>query len=344
MGSIYVSIVIPAYNSASTLKPLLESVISQVAPPDEVIVVDDASRDNSGAIAGQYDGVRVVRLNKNSGPSVARNKGAEAASNEVILFLDSDVVCGRNNVAFIKEMFFNNPEMVALNGVMGPQPLNPGICQKYKALIEYGWGKRVPPGDTSSKCLNARVGAIRRDVFMRLGGFDTVYKTPLVEDHEFGLRLTQKYVIHTHDGLVAFHHFPGFARTIKNYFRRANAHLELVWSSPSHSGLDNGGVSMHNALQFLLGALVPISLLALFWGLWWIPLASLLVFIIRSWPSLRYHWAYGGPVFFLCSVSLHLIYGCAVTLAGIKTLITFKLFGIRYFPKPQSQDTALTKS
>ena len=57
----------------------------------EVILVDDASTDRSLEIAEDYD-CRVIRMEKNSGPSTARNRGANEAKGEILFFTDSDVI------------------------------------------------------------------------------------------------------------------------------------------------------------------------------------------------------------------------------------------------------------
>lgn len=87
-----VSVVIPAYNSAATLRRALDSVLAQTVAPLETIVVDDCSTDNTAEIAGTYAdrGVRVVSMKERGGAAGARNMGIEQAHGELIAFLDSD--------------------------------------------------------------------------------------------------------------------------------------------------------------------------------------------------------------------------------------------------------------
>jgi GT2 family glycosyltransferase len=84
------SVIIPAYNSATTLTRAVESVITQSWPADEVIVIDDGSTDDTLQVArGFGDQVRVIHQS-NAGVSVARNRGAEAATSNWLAFLDAD--------------------------------------------------------------------------------------------------------------------------------------------------------------------------------------------------------------------------------------------------------------
>jgi glycosyltransferase involved in cell wall biosynthesis len=85
------SVVIPAYNAAKFIAEALVSVFSQKnAPPFEVIVVDDGSRDETAAIVERnFPAVRLVRKT-NGGPGSARNRGVEEARGEIVIFLDAD--------------------------------------------------------------------------------------------------------------------------------------------------------------------------------------------------------------------------------------------------------------
>lgn len=85
-----VSIVIASYNSAEYLPATLESCFNQTVAAKEVILIDDGSTDATETVCSAYtDRIRYVRI-ANGGVSAARNHGAELASGDWILFLDSD--------------------------------------------------------------------------------------------------------------------------------------------------------------------------------------------------------------------------------------------------------------
>ena len=86
-----VSVVIPTYNRAATVRKGIESVLAQTVTDLEVIVVDDGSSDETGKILAQAFGDRIrYYAQPNQGASVARNKGITEARGEWIAFLDSD--------------------------------------------------------------------------------------------------------------------------------------------------------------------------------------------------------------------------------------------------------------
>ena len=85
-----ISVVIPSYNRADLIGETLANVLGQSRPPDEVIVVDDGSTDDSARVVeGFGDRVTLIRQ-ANAGPGAARNRGLAAARGELIQFMDSD--------------------------------------------------------------------------------------------------------------------------------------------------------------------------------------------------------------------------------------------------------------
>lgn len=92
-----VSVIIPCFNSESTVLRAIESVASQTYLPSEVIVIDDASCDGTVKVVNDfirsYDGQMAIILKmcpENSGPSIARNIGWDMARHSYVAFLDSD--------------------------------------------------------------------------------------------------------------------------------------------------------------------------------------------------------------------------------------------------------------
>ena len=89
--SVKFSVIIPAYNAERYIRKAVESCLGQTYAPYEIIVIDDASTDSTAAIAESFPSpVRVIRLAKNSGVSVARNRGVEASTGDWLAFLDAD--------------------------------------------------------------------------------------------------------------------------------------------------------------------------------------------------------------------------------------------------------------
>ena len=90
MKTLSIGVVIPAYNAAHVIAEALESALGQKVPPDQVIVVDDGSTDETAQVVRQFgDRVEYV-LQPNRGPSAARNCGWGRLETESVVFLDAD--------------------------------------------------------------------------------------------------------------------------------------------------------------------------------------------------------------------------------------------------------------
>lgn len=87
-----VSVYIPAYNVAEFLRPCIEALLAQTLPPDEILVIDDGSRDASAEIAASYPGITVIRHLANRGLGAARNTAMRAARNDLVASIDADCV------------------------------------------------------------------------------------------------------------------------------------------------------------------------------------------------------------------------------------------------------------
>jgi glycosyltransferase involved in cell wall biosynthesis len=89
-----VSIITPSYNSEKFIKDTIGSVLSQTYKNWEMIIVDDVSLDNSNEIIEEYckkdSRIKLIKLAKNSGPAVARNRAIQEAKGRYIAFLDAD--------------------------------------------------------------------------------------------------------------------------------------------------------------------------------------------------------------------------------------------------------------
>jgi len=111
-----ISIIIPAYNEASTLPACLEAIAAQTVQPDEVIVVDNNSTDSTTAVASRYPFVKVV-LEKRQGIAHARNKGFNAASGDLLARIDADTQVPADWIESIQKFYAEERHMrMALTG------------------------------------------------------------------------------------------------------------------------------------------------------------------------------------------------------------------------------------
>lgn len=105
-----ISVVIPVYNEADSLKPLtdeLVSVLKELGQSYEIIFVDDASTDKSlevlKRLAQTYPAMRIVKLVQNSGQSAAFDAGFKLAKNAVIVTMDADLQYDAHDIPMLLE-------------------------------------------------------------------------------------------------------------------------------------------------------------------------------------------------------------------------------------------------
>jgi glycosyltransferase involved in cell wall biosynthesis len=111
-----ISVIIAAYNAADTLAQTLASVRDQTLLPDEIIVVDDGSTDQTAQIAvAALDAIRVIRQN-NRGGAAALNVGVKLATGDTLAFVDADDLWERDKLAMQARVLAEQPE---LDGVFG---------------------------------------------------------------------------------------------------------------------------------------------------------------------------------------------------------------------------------
>lgn len=95
-----ISVIIPTYNRAKTIEYCIKSILEQTLLPNEIIIVDDTSTDNTESIVESLNNnlIRFIKLDKNSGAQVARNIGITKAKSKWIAFLDSDDMWENNKL------------------------------------------------------------------------------------------------------------------------------------------------------------------------------------------------------------------------------------------------------
>jgi GT2 family glycosyltransferase len=207
-----VSVIIPVYNGSQTLAACLRALQDQTRLPDEVIVVDDGSTDETVAIATQF-GVTVLSQ-ANAGPAAARNLGAQASRGNILLFTDADCAPAPN---WIERMLapFADPTVAGAKGEYRTRQR-----ELVARFVQQEYQDRY---DRMARRLNidfvdTYAAAYRRDVFVAAGGFDTVFAVASVEDQEFSFRLAERghrlvYV----PGAIVYHWHD---RSLSEYARR----------------------------------------------------------------------------------------------------------------------------
>lgn len=179
------SVIVPFHDNAGQLELCLAALRRSTAP-FELVMVDDASRDARAIELAKAAAQHYVRIEKNSGPAVARNAGARVARADVLVFVDSDCVVHEDALAKMQAALEADPDASALFGSYDDNPAHPTAISAYRNLLHH-WVHHHGPREAST--FWAGCGAIRKRVFEAVGGFDESYRRPSIEDIELGMRI-----------------------------------------------------------------------------------------------------------------------------------------------------------
>ena len=167
-----ISVVVCSYNGASTIRDTLDGLQKLDYPDFETIVVDDGSTDSTAQIASEHP-VQLIRT-KNGGLSQARNVGIQAATGEMVAFIDDDAYPDIHWLKFLAKTIIEGKHV----GVGGPNLPPPNDGWKADAVAN-------SPGNPNVVLLTDKVAEhipgvnmmFRKDALNKIGGFDPIFRT-----------------------------------------------------------------------------------------------------------------------------------------------------------------------
>ncbi len=224
-----ISVIICTYNSENTIGDTLKSTFSSSCKDFEVIIVDDCSTDNTVSICKNFP-VKIIELKENKGPAFARNTGVKNSKNDILIFLDSDVTFSPNLFNSMLTYMKNDPRIAGVGTFSSPIPLNQNFYSQYFALKEHRrlLGLFNGKGQDGTNFICTRCGCLKKSVFKDIGGFNESYRKPSIEDHEFSMRMKNKYMILYDKTLFNSHHFPNtFLKICRRYYRNSSEMIQL---------------------------------------------------------------------------------------------------------------------
>lgn len=332
MDAVALSVIVSVRNSASTLHESLGAIRASVVPfAYELIVVDDASEDDSVPIAARYADT-VVRLSgRLAGPGYARNRGAELATGAIVAFVEADVAVHPETLARMVALLDSRPEIAAVSAAHSDKcgPTN-FVSQYWNLLVRFG------EESYSGRCAQfaSGSGAVRRDLFVSAGMYDE-WRFPVscMESVELGLRLLNAgYEVVLDDRLISTdlkrRNLVTMLRDVWNRGRilaRSLGYARMSAAAPSDvvftlSRTLPPAIAVVGTLM-LAAAFVPQPHLVTKTSL------ALAVLLLTSLPVHRYYAGARGLTFSILAAPLH-IFAQLVTAAGLCTgWILRDLFG-----------------
>jgi GT2 family glycosyltransferase len=181
------SIIVPVFDQAELLAHCLKSIRGSHFDDYELLVSDDGTPD-AGAIlhiAEQY-GAKLVRSDVRKGSAAARNRAARVAAGDKLAFFDADVTLHPDTLGRLARAFEGDAPPQAVIGSYDNRPVARNRTSQFRNLLHAHVHQRSHP---EARTFWTACGAISRERFQELGGFDEKYDGPQIEDVELGLRL-----------------------------------------------------------------------------------------------------------------------------------------------------------
>jgi glycosyltransferase involved in cell wall biosynthesis len=223
-----ISVIVPVYNAGEMIEKCLHAINHQQGidrTKFEIIVVDDASTDTSAQTAGKLCD-RLITLQKNSGAATARNTGAKAASGKIIVFVDSDVILELHSLSTFMAVLEKDDLVAAVVGCYSEKPAETNFFNVYhNAFTRYHH-------NLSSKEIDwfwGAISAMRKDVFLKSGGFDERYQGASGEDLALGrILFDQGYkIVYIPEAKGDHAHHFTFLRMMKNDYLKAVTGMKM---------------------------------------------------------------------------------------------------------------------
>ncbi len=175
-----VSIVILNYNGADLLPGCLDSLQELTYPHYELIVVENASTDNSMEVLSRYPSVKVVRTLHNLGSSGGYNLGFEHSQGELVLIMNNDIIANGEFVSVLSQYLMEHPEVGVVQAKMvlprcnGALEVCGSFFTRFGFPYQYGYYKPDGPKYQRSQAIFCCKGAcmmFRREVVAKAGGY-----------------------------------------------------------------------------------------------------------------------------------------------------------------------------
>ncbi len=210
-----VSVIIPNYNGGTTIGKCLEAALASRHDNFEVIVVDDASQDNSIHVIAQYP-CKLVRLEKHGGAAVARNMGARHARGGIFFFTDADCLLRDDTLALAAGTLASAGPRAMVGGTYTLAPYDRRFCSRFQSVfIHYFETRHAPAADY----LATHALAMNADIFRRHHGF-AEGSLPILEDVEFSHRLRRAGIRLVMNPAIQVRHIFDYSllRSLRNAF------------------------------------------------------------------------------------------------------------------------------
>jgi GT2 family glycosyltransferase len=307
LADLTVSVIIPVHNGGEKFRNCLLSVKALRTPPKEVIVVADGHSDGAWKLAEEFD-VQVLKRSVSGGPARARNLGAHHAKGDLLLFIDADVTIPNDMIEQVVNSFQNDPDLDVLIGSYDDEPFESNFLSQYKNLLHH-YVHQISNRDAST--FWGACGAIRRDVFLKIGGFNKRYRRPSIEDIDLGYRLKKSgYKIHLLKHIQVKHlkHWGILSLLKADFFYRALPWTNLILNEGRI--IDDLNLKWSSRISVMAVFILPLTIIGSMFATWLLILTAFLITVLLglNWDLYRFFKNKRGLGFAVKTIPWHWFY------------------------------------
>ncbi len=320
-----ISIIIPNRNGEATIGGCLQAAFASQYPHFQVTVVDDCSTDSSVEVIKRFP-CKLIRLDKHSGASRARNVGARHSDGDIFFFTDADCLLTKNALAIAEKTVAAEGADVILGGTYTPIPYDNGFFSSFQSVfINYSETKRAQNPDyvaTHAMVMDART-------FSKTGGFNEHF-LPILEDVELSHRLREAgYRLIINPQIQVQHIFDySLSRSLRNAIVKS-----MYWTIYSIRNrdlfADSGTASVGLKINVVVFFLSAFLLLAALWTkqvilLWFVALAVTVNFFANTGLLFAFYRSKGLVFFAVATAYYLLLYPLAVAAGALTGVMRYR--------------------
>ena len=277
-----ISVVTAAYNAAGSIRELLGALVAQTQPPVQIIVADDGSGDETATVAEKL-GATVLRL-PHGGPAQARNAGAQAATSDIIVFIDSDCIPQPD---FLEKL--TAPlQSGAADAAKGAYRTRQKSFAARFAQLEFEERYARLSRQSNIDFVDSYAMAILRRVFTESGGFDSSFPRADNEDVDLSYRLGRlgARMVFIPDAVVFHQHPASWWRYFRTKVGRGYWRFKVYAQYPAKAFRDSYTPQTLKLQMLALLLFIPAVVLAVIFLNPWFLIVPAVLFLFFSLPFL----------------------------------------------------------
>ncbi len=232
-----IAVTIAVHNEEKTIEKLIESLFSQTLLPDEIVFVDDGSKDRTVSLIEKYIPAEIpIRLlvQEQKGPAAARNLAWKESKADICVFTDGDCIPESTWLERLVKPL-ENPEVGGSGGTY--KTLNKESLLARFIGLEISWRYRKVKGEID--CHGSYNLAVRRHLLEKVGGFNEDYPDASGEDFDLTYNISQySILVYTPEAVVGHYHPQKLFPYLKNQVRRGYDRVKLYCDHPRKAKSD----------------------------------------------------------------------------------------------------------